>query len=605
MEQQGHIAVRDLFRNPEKVDFCISPDGKWLAYLAPANGRLNVHVQSLLTQEVKCLTDQNLRNIAGLAFADNEHVLYVQDVGGDENWQIFVNSVDGEHKTCLTPFPGVVSRVLNLLEDRPDEILIQCNKRNPSFFDVYLCNIRSGELTMIAENPGSITGWRTDHDGRVRVALRTDGVNHQVLYRETEHDEFRELLSADFKTEIAPLMFSFDNTKLIMLNNTHRNTVAVQEYDPANAIWGDILYEHDQYDIESVVSSKHRKKLLGVSYWSWKLEYLISDEQFRSMMDDLRKQLPTKNIKVVDNTRDESRFVVSAFDDVHPSVYYLYDVSTRQLTKIAESKPWLKSEDLCEVRAVQFQSRDGLTINGYLTLPTGVEAQQLPVVMYVHGGPWARDYLYFDPSIQLYANRGYAVMQINFRGSTGYGRAFWEASFKQWGRAMQNDISDGVEWLCRQGIADPKRVAICGGSYGGYAVLAGLTLTPDLYCCGIDVVGVSNLFTFRNTVPEYWKPMNQMLDEMIGSVTAEEAMLREVSPFFHADRIKVPLLVFQGAKDPRVNIAESDQIVSALRSRGIEVEYIVKAEEGHGFVNEENRLEMFEIIDRFLRQHLR
>ena len=274
------------------------------------------------------------------------------------------------------------------------------------------------------------------------------------------------------------------------------------------------------------------------------------------------------------------------------------------MTLLADVSPWLAEEQLAQMRPIEYRARDGLPIHGYLTLPAGTAPKILPVVVNVHGGPWARDAWGFNPEVQFLANRGYAVLQVNFRGSTGYGRAFWEASFREWGRRMQDDITDGVQWLIDQGIADPRRVAIYGGSYGGYATLAGLAFTPDLYAAGVDYVGVSNLLTFMKTIPPYWKPYLAMLQEMVGDLEADQAMLTAASPVFSADRIKAPLLIAQGAKDPRVVKSESDQMVEAMRQRGVEVEYIVKDNEGHGFRNEENRFEFYEAMERFLAQHL-
>jgi dipeptidyl aminopeptidase/acylaminoacyl peptidase len=282
----------------------------------------------------------------------------------------------------------------------------------------------------------------------------------------------------------------------------------------------------------------------------------------------------------------------------------MYEAATDTLTKLTDVSPWLNENDLAEMKPISFTSRDGYTIHGYLTLPKGKDPKNLPVIVNPHGGPWHRDVWGYNPEVQLFANRGYAVLQMNFRGSTGYGRKFWEISFKQWGKTMQNDVTDGVNWLVAQGIADPKRIAIYGGSYGGYCTLAGMTFTPELYACGIDYVGVSNLFTFLNTIPPYWKPFLEMMQEMVGHPERDKDLLTSASPVFHVDNIQAPLFVIQGAKDPRVNIDESNQIVAALKNRGIDVPYLVKENEGHGFHNEENKFEVYEEMEKFLEKHL-
>jgi dipeptidyl aminopeptidase/acylaminoacyl peptidase len=301
----------------------------------------------------------------------------------------------------------------------------------------------------------------------------------------------------------------------------------------------------------------------------------------------------------------EDRFVVASFNDRTEGKRYLFDPATGGLEFLAEIAPWLKEGDLAEMKPVTYTARDGLSIQGYLTLPRGAAGQRLPVVVNPHGGPWARDVWGWNAEVQFLASRGYAVFQPNFRGSTGYGRTFWESGFKQWGRSMQDDVTDGVRWLIRQGIADPARIAIFGGSYGGYCALAGAAFTPDLYRAVVDYVGVSNLFTFLAAIPPYWKPYLETMHEMVGDPERDKEMLAACSPALHADRIRAPLLIAQGANDPRVNKAESDQVVAALRQRGVAVEYLVKANEGHGFQNEENRLEFYRAMERFLDRHLK
>jgi dipeptidyl aminopeptidase/acylaminoacyl peptidase len=304
------------------------------------------------------------------------------------------------------------------------------------------------------------------------------------------------------------------------------------------------------------------------------------------------------------HTKDERLWIVAASSDRTPGTRYLYDAKADALTKLGDINPWIAAADMAPMKPIQYTARDGTVIHGYLTLPVGRPAKNLPVIVNPHGGPWARDAWGYNPEVQFLANRGYAVFQPNFRGSTGYGRAFWEKSFKQWGRTMQDDITDGVNWLVAQGIADPKRVGIYGASYGGYATLAGITLTPELYAAAVSYVGVSNMFTFMNTIPPYWEPLRAMFYEMVGNPETEKEMLRAVSPVFLADRIRTPLFVAQGAKDPRVNKAESDQIVEALKKRGVPVEYMVKDNEGHGFRNQENQFEFYGAMEQFLGKHL-
>jgi dipeptidyl aminopeptidase/acylaminoacyl peptidase len=323
------------------------------------------------------------------------------------------------------------------------------------------------------------------------------------------------------------------------------------------------------------------------------------------MVKDLEAQLPGYEVGIQENDKAENLYIVRTYSDRSLGTYYLYDWPAKKLEKLAEVSPWLDEKEMAEMKPVYYKSRDGLTINGYLTLPKGSAPKNLPLVVNPHGGPWVRDSWGFNPEVQFLANRGYAVLQMNYRGSTGYGRKFWEASFKQWGLKMQDEITDGVNYLVKEGIADPGRVAIYGGSYGGYATLAGAAFTPDLYACAVDYVGVSNLLTFMKSIPPYWRPMLDQMHEMVGDPAAEEEQMKAVSPAFHADKIKAPLFVAQGAKDPRVNINESDQIVENLRKRGVAVEYMVKENEGHGFHNEENRFDFYEAMGKFLAKWLK
>jgi dipeptidyl aminopeptidase/acylaminoacyl peptidase len=350
--------------------------------------------------------------------------------------------------------------------------------------------------------------------------------------------------------------------------------------------------------------SKKREVITGVAFFTEKRDYHFLDDQRRELQETLEAQLPGYEVAVTSMNRDEDKTLVRTYSDKSLGAYYYYDLETKELQKLVDVSPWLSEDELSDMKPIEYTSRDGLTIPGYLTLPKGVEPENLPAVVIVHGGPWARDYWGFNPEVQFLANRGYAVLQVNFRGSTGYGKEFWTASFKQWGKKMQDDVTDGVNWLIEQGMVDPERIGIYCGSYGGYATLAGLAFTPDLYACGVDYVGVSNMFTFLDSFPPYWELMRRMVYEMVGDPETDKDLLTEVSPFFHADQIKAPLFVAQGANDPRVKKAESDQIVEALKERGVDVEYMVKDNEGHGFYNEDNRFDFYGAMEKFLGKHL-
>ncbi len=598
------LPMEDFFRNPEVGAFALSPDGTRLAFAKPWERRMNVYVRDIATGDERRVTGATERDIAGFFWKGSDRIVYMQDKGGDENFHVYLTDIEGKASRDLTPFDGVRAGVLDDLEEDPEHMLLEMNRRNPEVFDVYRCTLATGELTRIAENPGNITGWMTDHEGRLRAAYETDGVNASLLYRPTEKDEFRTLVTTNFKDSFFPLMFSYDNRLLYVGSNLDRDKIAIYTFDPDANKTLDLIFEHPEVDVSSLISSKKRKVVTGAVYTTDRSRYHFFDKDREELQNTLEKFFPDHEVAVTDMDDAERRVIVRVYGDRTRGGSYLFDRESNSLTKLADHSPWLKENTMAPMRPIQYTSRDGLTIHGYLTLPLGVASRDLPVVVIPHGGPSARDTWGFDSEAQFLANRGAAVLQVNFRGSTGYGKKFWQAGFKQWGRAMQDDITDGVEWLIGRGIADPKRLAIYGGSYGGYAALAGAAFTPDLYACAVSYVGPSNIFTLLESIPPYWEPFREMEYEEIGHPEKDKALLEAISPVFHADRIRIPLFVAQGANDPRVKRSESDQIVEAVRKAGKDVVYMVKDNEGHGFRNEENRFDFYREMGDFLKKHL-
>jgi dipeptidyl aminopeptidase/acylaminoacyl peptidase len=599
------IPLRDFFRNPESTAYQISPTGESIAFLRPYENRLNVWVRSVKGGEARQVTAVTERDITSYFWKSDQHILFLQDSGGDENFHLFSANPTGDDIRDLTPLPGVQVRVVDDLHDHPDEIIVALNQRNREIFDAYLLNVKTGELACIAENPGNIDHWVTDHEGNIRAATTTDGVNASLLFRDSPGAAWKTVLTTTFRESFSPQFFTFDNRRLYGVSNLGRDKSAAIELDLSTGREVQLLAENSQVDISALSYSRKRKVLTLATYTDWKTQRIFFDQPTQALYQELERRLSGYEVVVTSLNDDETVFVVRTFSDRSLGAFYLYDSPSGELTKLADRAPWLPEDQLSEMKPIEYQARDGLTIRGYLTLPQGREPKDLPVVVNPHGGPWHRDTWTFIPEVQFLANRGFAVLQMNFRGSTGYGRKFWEAGFKEWGGKMQDDITDGVHWLIRHGIADPERVAIYGASYGGYAVLEGLVKTPNLYAAGVDYVGVSNLFTFFKTIPPYWTPYLEMMYEMVGHPEKDKDWFLEHSPALDADKIVKPLLVAQGAKDPRVNINESNQIVEALRKRGVEVVYIVKENEGHGFQNEENRFDFYEAMEKFLNTHLR
>jgi dipeptidyl aminopeptidase/acylaminoacyl peptidase len=601
------IDMKLFFKNGDKTGFQISPDGNFYSYLANYKEMYNVFVQKVGDKDAVRVTNDTLRSISNYLWKGNR-IVYSQDIGGDENFQLFSVTAAGTDLKALTPFPGYRTDImddLKFISGKEKELLVLINKRDKQYFDPYLLNIETGQLTLLYENKQNYDSWYTDNSGVIRMATKTDGVNITYLYRNTEKDSFNELLTTSFKEQFSPQSFEADNKYVYVLSNLGRDKVALVEYDPAAKKEVTEKYANPDYDLTGVFYDKKKKTLASVSWESDKTEEYFFDKEWETINAGLKEQF--KGYEVDFAARDDAmkKGIVSIYSDRLRVKYFVYDFTSRTATEVSNPYPWINENDMAYMKPIVYTSRDGMTIHGYLTLPKGINAKNIPLVVNPHGGPWARDGWYFNPEVQFLANRGYAVLQMNFRGSTGYGKKFWEASFKEWGKKMQDDVTDGVEYLIKEGIADPKHIAIYGGSYGGYATLAGVAFTTDLYACAVDYVGVANLFTFMKTIPPYWKPYLDQFYEMVGNPKDDSLLMAEASPVLHADRIKVPLLVAQGANDPRVNKAESDQMVAALRQRGIDVEYMVKDNEGHGFRNQNNRFDFYGTMEKFLEKHLK
>jgi dipeptidyl aminopeptidase/acylaminoacyl peptidase len=611
------IPMRDFFRNIDRGYYRVSADGAMLGFMQPAVGddgksrRMNIFVQRLEGSrpvgEPRQVTRESARDIPNYFWKGGGTLLYTKDTGGDENDHVVAVDVASGTVRDLTPHAGVRAGIVDPLVEDAEHILVSHNRRDKRAFDVYRVNVKTGAESLVAQNPGNVVAWQTDHAGRVRLGVASDGVNNTVLYRASEGEPFKPLLTTDFRTSVSPQFFDAANQRFYATSNRGRDKSALVLIDPARPAEEQLVYAHPQVDLDGAAWSRVRRTLTLAAYDTDKPGREYFDAATRQLFQRLESRLPGMTLTLQSGTLAEDKYVVAAMSDRTQGARYLYDVKADTLTLLGEISPWLKSEQMAAVQPVRYTARDGLQIPGYLTLPVGRPAKNLPCVINPHGGPWFRDRWGFNPEVQFLANRGYCVLQMNFRGSTGYGRQFWEASFKQWGLAMQDDITDGVQWLVQQGIADPKRIAIYGASYGGYATLSGVTKTPDLYAAAVNFVGVSNLFTFMNTIPPYWEPFRKQMYEMVGNPDdpADKARMTATSPALNADRIRTPLLVAQGARDPRVNKAESDQIVEALRKRGVDVQYIVKENEGHGFYNEENRFEFYNAMEAFLARHLK
>lgn len=595
-----------LFGNPVKTSPHISPDGTRMAYLAPVNNVLNVWVGTIGKEDYQPVTDDTVRGIRFYFWAqDNRHILYIQDVGGNENWRLYATNLETRETRDLTPFDGVQAQVVRSDKHFPDELLIALNKENPQLHDVYHLHLSDGELRLVAKNPGNVIGWDADAAFKVRCALAmTPDAGRILLIRDTEDADWDAILtwSPDDADNSFPITFSKDGQSLYMVDARDANAGRLVKLELAtNAIT--VIAEDSQYDVSNVLIHPDTYEIQAVAFTRDRTEWIVLDESIRADFAAI-SQLHRGDFGVISRDEADKTWIVAFTLDNGPMPFYVYDRATRQAIFLFDNQPALNDYTLATIEPISFTASDGLTVRGYLTLPPGKEARNLPLVLDVHGGPWARDGWGYAPEAQWFANRGYACLQVNYRGSTGYGKQFLNAGDREWAGKMHDDLIDGVRWAIERGIADARRVAIYGGSYGGYAALVGATFTPDVFCCAVDIVGPSNLVTLIKTIPPYWAPLIGLFHRRVGNPDTEPEFLQSRSPLYKVDQIKIPMLIAQGANDPRVKQAESEQIVAAMQSKGIDYEYMLFPDEGHGFARPENRLKFYAAAERFLAKYL-
>lgn len=608
------IPVEHFFENPEKAAGRISPDGTKLSYLAPENNRLNVWVRTIGDEDDVCVTHDHVRGIMAYFWSrDSTRILYIQDDGGDENFHVHAATIaapDAPSKD-LTPFPGVRAEIVDVPYHDADHLLVSLNKRDPSAFDVHRLTISTGELELVAENPGNIGSWVTDPQGRLLAAVtQTPTGDNGVLVRSSEDEEFRELREFANEDDVNVYGFTPDGSALYIGTAEGSDLARLCTLDVTTAEVT-VIDSDEEADLGRPFLDDRTGELLGAAYVRDRLVLHPLDDEFAAVWAQVDALHPG-DVATLSGDDSRTKWVVAFNDDREPGVTYHLDSGSGESEFLFRPRPLLDPETLAPMQPVRITARDGLVLRSYLTLPIGVEPVNLPTVLLVHGGPWARDSWGYQPEVQFLANRGYAVLQVNYRGSTGFGKSFMHAAEMEFSGKMHEDLLDAVEWVVDEGYADRSRVGIYGGSYGGYATLVGLSFTPDVFAAGIDYVGPSSLVTLIRSFPAYWRPFLQgTWFRFVGDPGTEEepnreieAQLLERSPISRVDRIKAPLMVVQGANDPRVTKVESDNIVEALRDRGVEVEYMVKDDEGHGFANPENRLDLYRAMERFFAKHL-
>jgi dipeptidyl aminopeptidase/acylaminoacyl peptidase len=599
------IPRETLFGNPERTRPQLSPDGKYLAYIAPDEKNvLQVWLRTVGQDDNRKLTDDQKRGIRMYFWTYNaEQLIYQQDSDGDENFHLYSVNIQSDIVRDLTPFQGVKAQVIDLDPEFPNEVLVGLNLKDRQKFDVYRININNGAVEFDTENPGNIVSWTADAKFQVRAATAaTPDGGYELLVRETTDNSWETIRHWGPDESGGAVGFSADNQTLYMIGSHDANAQRLIALDLTTR-QETVIAEDEQYDVGGIMIHPTTRVIQAVSFYKDKVQWQILDQSIAADFEALGQVRDAEFGVSSRNLADDTWLVAYTTDD-GPVYYYTYDRQSKSSTLLFSNQPELEELALASMQPISFEARDGLTIHGYLTTPVGVEPKNLPTVLLVHGGPWARDTWGYSPIVQWLANRGYGVLQVNFRGSTGYGKAFINAGNRQWAATMHDDLIDAVNWLIKQGIADPEKVAIMGGSYGGYATLVGLTFTPEVFAAGVDIVGPSNLVTLMKSIPPYWAPLLANMYHRVGNLETEEEFLKERSPLFFFDRIQKPLLIGQGANDPRVKEAESEQIVAAMKQAGKPVEYVLYTDEGHGFARPENRLHFFAIAEEFLAKYL-
>ncbi len=605
-----------LFGNPERISPHISPDGTRMAWIAPREGVLNVWVAPILAggategsgvdwDAATVVTDDTDRGIRAYTWAkDGRHLLYVQDTGGDENWRLYDVDLETMERRDLTPFEGIQARLIATRKSHRDEVLVGLNRDNPQLHDVYRLDLKTGELVKEIENPG-YAGWLADEDMVVRGAIAPlpDG-GYDLLVRDGADAGWRTLLTitADDAPASDALAFTGDGKSMIVISSLGVDTGRLTRVDLAS---GDsqVLLEDPEADVTGALLHPDTREPQIAVVLKDRAEYHVLDPAVEPDYQAIRA-LNSGDPGFAGRDEADATWLIAFSQDAGPVEYFAYDRASRTGNFLFTSRPELAAYELARMEPFSFTARDGLTIHAYATFPPGGGRSGLPTVLNVHGGPQARDAWGWDPEAQWLANRGYLCIQVNYRGSTGYGKAFVTAGDREWGAKMHDDLLDAVAYAVAQGWADPAKVAIYGGSYGGYAALVGAAFTPDVFCCAVDVVGPSNLQTLLETIPPYWAPMKMQLYKRVGNPETDQEFLWSRSPLSRARDIRIPLLIAQGANDPRVKQAESEQIVAALKEAGIDYEYMLFPDEGHGFAKPQNRLKFYAAAERFLARYL-
>lgn len=601
------IPVENFFLKPDKSNFKLSPDGRHIAYLGLDDHCKNIFILDLEDKrKSKQLTYQSDMNVQYFFWASDSILIFSNAHSSTDSLRMYAIDVNSEEKKQIIPTKKARLRWLAPQKMRDDYLLMTINDRDSSVFDLYKVFVDGRAPQLVTQNPGNISKWISSPDGMVRLAMTSDSVQGSLLYRATEQDPFKQVAVTDYQTILEPLGFVKNSlTNIYALSNNDRDKLALVEYNCTTGKEERLIYSNDEVDVEPSGYSYALQALIYSSYTIDRSEKFFFNEDFKKEFDQLAAQFKGQSIDILDTDNSLQHWIVRVATDVNPGGIYHYDVKKNKAVLLSEINPKLADAKLSPKQAINFQSRDGLTLHGYLTYPAGEVSNELPVVVLVHDGPYRRETANYDPEVQFLANRGYLVFQLNYRGSSGYGKKFWAAGFKQWGGKIQTDIIDGVTWLIHQGIVDKNKVAIMGTGFGGYSALHGATYNSSFYKCAISMSGYTNLFTYFKEIPPYQQQYTKLFYQIIGNPVQESDLFKAISPVFHADKVKIPVLFAQGGKDAYSSLMDASQFVQRLKNNNIPVRYLYREEEGRRFRNEENLVNYYQEVETFLKQYLK
>lgn len=599
------VPVEVFFKSSQQTSYRISPNGKSLAYLQDYKGKMNVFVRGVNDIATARLTTFNDISVKAISWVGDNKLLCEKEKDSLNSHSAFLINKDGTQFIPIKSKPNTKINVLDNQVQQGKNILVISNDRQESLFDVYQLNIETGAKTLFVKNPGNIISWFANNAGEVNLGIGGDGVNETIYYRESAGDDFKAVISNNFKNTLKPLGFTKNKQYIYALSNLDRDKLALVEFDCKKGKEAKVIYHNPDADILEVLNVGVNSEPALVTYEVDKRQPHVLNKAFGDIYKDILDKLPNREIKMIDKDSAGNNFIIKTYTDKNPGAYFIYNVQQKSLEKLSKVNPQIDPANMCEMQSISYKTKDGLIIHGYLTLPLGKEKKNLPCVVLPHQGPSLRNTWGYTPEVQFLANRGYAVLQMNYRGSTGYGKAFQTAGFKQWGTKMQDDIFDGITWLIDQGIANPTKIGVFGYGFGGYSAINQVIRHPELYKCAASYSGYINLFTYIKGFPAYFKPYKLMLNEIIGNPETDIDYLKSASPVFQIEKITAPILIAQGGKDSKVNVNETNQFVKELRKRGVPVNYILNEKETQLFKDAAHKLTLYKELESFLDRYLK